>query len=328
MCPRNYRGMEYNSGYPVTELDLDDIKKIFSPRLLAQLRPDPVPDNGFPHQQYHFVGVNINGNLGDFGLAADAQDIVRFFVDAGVKVNITTNGSMRTAAWWAALALPGVKIGFALDGLDDTHAIYRRDTVWQRVINHAQAFIDAGGTAVWRFIPFEHNRHQEEACRELAVRMGFAEFENIFDGRDRGPVFSRDGKFLYKIGFDPAPADIQPDVTPLLQHHITWFDADTVQHERDTAELNMVCEHQRQREIYIAADGTVYPCCFLGYYPQTMKHPGNQQLAGLIAENNALEHDIEHCLSWFDRVEQTWSKPSIKHGRLYQCVTTCNRPTI
>ena len=325
MCPRNYRGMEYNSGYPITELTLSDIKKIFSERLLHQLRPDPVPDNNFPHRQYHFVGVNINGNLGDFGLASDAQHIVRFFVDAGIRVNITTNGSMRNPSWWADLALPGVKIGFAIDGLEKTHSLYRRDTVWQRVISNAKAFIDAGGEAVWRFIPFDHNRDQEQDCRQLAQSLGFTEFENIFDGRDRGPVFSRSGEFLYQIGPDPAPRHIEPDLKSLLEHHVTWFDPKTVKLDRDSTPLNLTCEHIRQREIYIAADGSVYPCCFLGYYPRTMQHPGNSQLQPLLGENNALEHDIEHCMAWFDRVEDTWQKNSIKDGRLYQCVNSCSR---
>jgi hypothetical protein len=56
-----------------------------------------------------------------------------------------------------------------------------------------------------------------------------------------------------------------------------------------------------------------------------MNHPGNQELAPLIKENNALEYDLEHCLDWFDSVEETWQKESIAQGRLYQCVNTCNK---
>ena len=79
------------------------------------------------------------------------------------------------------------------------------------------------------------------------------------------------------------------------------------------------------QEIYIAADGSVYPCCFLGFYPKTMHHPGNAELKNLIWENNALEHPLEHCLQWFDRVEETWAKSSIRDGRTYQCIVTCNK---
>ena len=56
-----------------------------------------------------------------------------------------------------------------------------------------------------------------------------------------------------------------------------------------------------------------------------MNHPGNQELAPLVKENNALEYDLEHCLNWFDSVEETWQKESIAQGRLYQCVNTCNK---
>ena len=313
MCMRNYRGLDYNSGYPVTELSLEDFKHIVTPEILQQLR---LPS--FVIKQ----GISFNGNLGDFSNARDAVEIVEYCVSHGVKVEINTNGSARTPDWWASLALPGVTVGFALDGLADTHSLYRQDTDWHRIIENATAFIQAGGRAVWRFVPFDHNRHQEEACRELSKELGFEFFENIYDGRDWGPVFQRLGKFSHFIG---RADEVIPQLEPLLQSHITWYDAKTVRHEKDTEKLNMACIHKRNREIYIAADGTVYPCCFLGFYPATMSHPGNKELRELVKENNALEYSLEHCLAWFDSVEETWQRNSVANGRTYQCITTCNR---
>ena len=48
MCMRNYRGMDYNSGYPDTELSLADFQHIVGP-VVQQL-----------------THANFNGNLGDF----------------------------------------------------------------------------------------------------------------------------------------------------------------------------------------------------------------------------------------------------------------------
>lgn len=326
MCPRNYRGSDYNSGYPITELSLADFKKIFAPEFLTQLRQPPPPDDGFRHRQVERFGIYFNGNLGDFAAARDSVEIVEYLVDNNIDVTVCTNGGLRTPAWWRRLALTGVEIGFALDGLADTHHLYRQDTVWARVIENAQAFISAGGKAAWRFIPFDHNRHQEQACRDLAQQMGFSRFENIYDGRDRGPVFDRDGEFSHYIG-DRRPGESQEpqDIRPLLESHITWFKPDTVRCDKDVPNVEISCIHKSRKEIYIAADGSVYPCCFLGFYPESMQHPGNEQLLPLIRENNALEYSLAHCLEWFDAVEETWKLDSIKNGRLYSCINTCGK---
>ena len=61
MCMRNYRGFDYNSGYPVTELTLENIKTILKPEFLKQIKR-----------------ILFNGNLGDFGLAKDGVEIVKY----------------------------------------------------------------------------------------------------------------------------------------------------------------------------------------------------------------------------------------------------------
>ena len=309
MCMRNYRGYNYNSGYPDIELYFTDIVRIFNKKTLSQLAQDP---------RY---GVNFNGNLGDFAVSRDGVEIANYFADAGVKVNINTNGSSRSPAWWARLARPEVKIGFALDGLADTHALYRQDTDWHKIIENAKAYINAGGYAIWRFVPFDHNRHQEEQCRRLAKELGFAEFENIYDGRDAGPVYSRTGEFSHWLG----PAGNPPPIKDMLQSHVTWFDSKTIKIQKDTPELNLRCQHKVNREIYLAADGTVYPCCYLGFYPTQMHHAGNSQIKEIVRENNALQEDLEHCLEWFNQVEESWANESIAAGRLYACVNSCNQ---
>jgi len=304
MCMRNNRGIDYNSGYLDAELTLENIQQILTPEVLKTINH-----------------INFNGNLGDFSLAKDGAEIVQYLVNHDTTITINTNGSLRPKTWWQKLALPNVTIGFALDGLADTHALYRQDTDWNRIIENAQAYIAAGGQARWRFVPFDHNRHQEAECRKLAKEMGFISFENIYDGRDSGPVYTRTGKFSHWLG----PVGDPPPIKDMLQSHITWFDSKTVKIKKDTPELNLRCRHKVAREIYLAADGTVYPCCYLGFYPLSMNHPGNKELAPMVTENNALHYPLEHCLEWFDRVEQSWNHASIRDGRTFQCVNTCNQ---
>lgn len=305
MCMRNYRGYEFNSGYPFAELRLEHIKKIFSQKFLQQIKY-----------------INFNGNLGDFGMAKDALDIVRYFLDySTAQIQIETNGSMRTQQWWSQLAHSRVKILWALDGLSDTHKLYRQDTDWQKIIDNAGAFISNGGNAVWKFITFDHNRHQLEQCRMLSQQLGFKGFVIYDQGRDKGPVFDRKGDFSHWLG---PPQDQQPNITDMVQNHLTWFDPKMPIPWIKNQSAPIDCKHLKKQEIYVAADGSVYPCCWLGYFPATMSHPGNQQIQSLISNNNALEHSLEECLSWFNRVEQSWKFNSIAQGRLYACVSNCS----
>lgn len=315
MCMRNYRGYEHNSGYPDCELTLEKFKHIFTPELVRQLTGAHL-DSASPLR-----GVNFNGNLGDFALARDGAEIVEYVVSNGTTVNINTNGSLRNPAWWARMALPGVQIGFALDGLADTHSLYRQDTDWNRIIENAKAFIEAGGQAVWRFVPFKHNRDQEQQCRQMAKDLGFWKFENIYDGRDTGPVFTRNGDYSHFLGENDWHHI--PPVKDLLETHIQWYATTKDIIPQDKPGIKYNCKHLQNHEIYIAADGSVYPCCFLGFYPQQMHHAGNEQTKHIVFENNALEYSLEHCLQWFEKVEQSWYQPSINQGRLYTCVTSC-----
>ena len=304
MCMRNYRGYDYNSGYPITELGLEEIKKIFSADFLQQI-----------------TYINFNGNLGDFGIAKDSIEIVKYFLqNSSAEIQIETNGSIRSPAWWTQLVDPRICILWALDGLEDTHSLYRQDTVWQHIIDNATAYITAGGRAVWKFIPFVHNQHQIEQCRQLSQQLGFQDFILWDQGRNQGPVFNRKGEFSHWLG---QPENSVPEVQPLVQDHITWFDLKKPIPWIKNESSKIDCRHIKKRELYIAADGSVYPCCYLGFYPLQMNHPGNSQIAPMVKNNNALQHSLEECIRWFDSVEQSWSQSSIAQGKLYACLNTC-----
>ena len=63
---------------------------------------------------------------------------------------------------------------FALDGVDNVSlSMYRRGSVYNRVIKNAQAFIEGGGNAVWQFIIFAFNEHMLDEVKRKAKDMGF-----------------------------------------------------------------------------------------------------------------------------------------------------------
>ena len=67
---------------------------------------------------------------------------------------------MRTEKFWSLGKLNANKeiyVVFCLDGLEDTHEIYRRKTNFNKIISNMKAFIDAGGYAGVITTAFDHN---------------------------------------------------------------------------------------------------------------------------------------------------------------------------
>ena len=301
MCMRNYRGSDYNAGYPVTELSFEQFCNIFSPKFLQQLKV-----------------VQFNGNLGDFGMSTHAEPILNYILQhSDCEVYIETNGSMRRPEWWARLADPKITIFWALDGINDiTHQLYRIGANFDSALANAKAFIDAGGKAVWKFIPFAHNENQIATAKRMSQDLGFYDFAIWDQGRNQGPVFTKEGQFSHFLGTEVE----RIPMLHLLESHKTWFDVNDVNQHAST---QIKCNHKQQKEIYCNAIGEIYPCCFLAFYPSTMNHPGNSQLLPLVRENNALEFGLEHAIQWFSSVYQSWNLESTKAGKLYMCSEAC-----
>lgn len=256
------------------------------------------------------------GNFGDPCACREFVDIYEYCreINPGIGLACNTNGSLRNPAWWARLGAVmkssqnmGNYCTFSLDGLEDTNHLYRRNTNWKKIMENAQAFIDAGGIAHWDFIVFEHNEHQVEQARELAKKMGFKNFnvkrttrwasyerKKLFGAEKQGiyPVYWK-GKYLYdlkqpnedtfKHNFEDASYFKQSKY-----QSITLDDFKNMKGLRnkdmrfvngkwqsiDLTDLTIGCravkdarEHQPFNEIFISAGGHVAPCCFLGSEP-------------------------------------------------------------
>lgn len=303
LCPRNFHGMPYNAGYEVTELFLSDIKKIFEQPFVQQLQ--------------HLL---INGNLGDFMLARDSIEIIEYFksINPLLNIEISTNGSARNSDFWKQLAPLASKVSFCLDGLSDTHSIYRRDTQFERILSNAESFISAGGVAEWKMVLFDHNKHQVEEARKLSKELGFKYFQLIDHGRNSGPVFDKNGNKIYHIG----------------NSFYTGNNAKTFMKLMDVSKWGkpvgnkISCMTKNLKTIYVAANGEVYPCCYLGFSPRTFKsYTGVEQIKDLLGDfnNNAKEKPLKECIEWFSRVEDTWKKSSYDDGLLYRCNLHCGQ---
>jgi len=248
MCARNQHGGELNPNLKISEIKLDDFKKIFSKELLLQL------------QNLYFCG-----NFGDPILSKDFIRMIEHCVSINedLRIGIHTNGSARSKDWWKKLAQTLPKnhmVHFALDGLKDTHHLYRIGTDFDKIIENATEFISAGGKAEWVYLSFKHNEHQIEKAKELAHQLGFKKFNHKATGRFvYEPVFNvrdKNGNFLYNL-------------EPPTENKIVFIDKEKIKNYKKYVESAKIeCMVQKDKSIYIDAQGHLYPCCFLGssYY--------------------------------------------------------------
>ncbi len=128
---------------------------------------------------------------------------------------------------------------FSLDGLEDTHALHRRGTDFKKIIDNVRAFTSAGGTAFWKFILFRHNEHQVDTAQQLAREIGCRRFM-VVSSREYNSECLR-------------PETVRFD----LKNEIFTRYQEKIKAENGHA----VCKPIANRSIYIAADGTVHPCC-------------------------------------------------------------------
>ena len=264
----------------------------------------------------------INGNFGDCVMNTETPDIIEYFKthSPNIKIDVSTNGGARPKQFWQRLAELDVHVLFALDGLADTHSIYRQDTVYETVLKNAKTFIEAGGQATWKMIPFDHNQHQIEACQELSKQLGFSDFILTDQGRDTGVAVDKKGKVVNVLG---KPKKI--NFEQLLQSKKT---DEVVLEDLNPVVKNITCEVKKSKSIYVTSTGEVYPCCYTGFYPRTYGHGQyyevvNQQLRDIIKPNNALETSLQESITWFDSVEESWNKSNFKQGRLLICNDVC-----
>ncbi len=329
MCARNLSGGATNPDLPLTELSLEDVKRIFLPAFIRQLKQ-----------------IYACGNYGDPIVARDCLPIFRYFSEQNPDLFLClhTNGSARRSVWWQELAKI-LKTGphyvrFGIDGLQDTNHIYRRGTKWAVIMRNMEAFIQAGGRAEWDFLVFRHNEHQVEQARQLAAEMGVAKFYVRKTGRflkpdqlqtsERFEVCNKAGEFDYWLEQPRDKKYINPafdKLTDIAQKHGDY--------EKYLDQVGIQCKAaQGKRKLYISAQGLAVPCCWLGAVFSEMHNPERRQFLDMIDANggkqvlDAVRYDLESIVNgplFQQHIPDSWQLDSVACGKLAICARICGQ---
>lgn len=341
-CSRNINGGELNPNLNDRELSLEDIKKIFPVTFIQQLNH-----------------IYMCGNYGDPMVAKDTLESLRYFRENNKKLllSMNTNGSARTKDWWIDLAKILGNNGyviFSIDGLEDTNHIYRRNTVWSKIVENAKAFIDAGGKAHWEYIVFGHNEHQVELAEQLAIELGFSKFQikktarfnSALSGTTKeGSRFTdRKGNEI-EIALPNNPKFRNQNLSEGVQGVVTL--PTTVEEIVDKLNPELYnspviplydkttidCKVKKEKSLYISAEGIIQPCCWVAntmyswyYMPkrtQIWKYINKVGLNKL----NAKEYSVKDIVDgeYLKLIQESWNKPSCGQGKLTVCARTCGK---
>ena len=282
MCTRNIHGGLENPNIKKCGWSLDDYKTIISPEVIKQVE-----------------SVYFCGNYGDPLLNNELLEMVEYTtsIRQDFNIRIHTNGSLRNTEWWANLAkvMPNNhRVIFAIDGLEDTQAIYRIGTSYEKIIENAKAFINAGGRAEWAFIRFKHNEHQVDEARQRAIDIGFEHFTMKDSSRWlMEPKF----KVLDKQG------NVDYHLEPSQYSTIKIIDNDIIKNYKTILEKTEInCYAKHTKEVYIDAYGHVFPCCWLAmipYHPKDLEHELHEIREAIYAEY----FDLVNALGGIDALD-------------------------
>ena len=188
--------------------------------------------------------LTFGGNFGDLCCNPEVLEIAAYIrqLNQDITLEGDTNGSYGEPEWWQALgaSFKNGAMVFALDGLEDTHRLHRRGTNFQKIIRNMQAFVAGGGTAQWQFIVFKHNEHQLQAAEDLAQEIGCRRFYALVS-RDFSPDLAPPESVDFRV---------KRDVFTGCREGL------------DARDRQALCRPLADGTLYIAADGSVHPCCY------------------------------------------------------------------
>ena len=326
MCDRNQNGGAINPHIDLSELTLEDCKRIFEPEFIAQLKT-----------------MYMCGNLGDPIVARDTLEIFKYFREHNkdMWLSMNTNAGARDEAWWSELAKVFGRMGaviFSVDGLRDTNHLYRQGVVWDNVVRSATSFINAGGRARWDFLIFEHNQHQVEQAQEIADKIGFEKFVAKKTGRFVTATSEKKESHQAVNRKGEKTAELKKPDEKYQNEAIKQYDKVKEKHGSmdayyDRAEIH--CKVKDEGGLFITAEGLAMPCCWTAgrMYKWWHKDPKVEQVWDFIDAVGGKDvisakiHGLRAVFDTgiFDNIQASWNKPSCADGKLKVCSMKCGK---
>lgn len=271
----------------------------------------------------------LNGSWGDAMMHPKIEQMLETFTQyhPESRISIATNGSIRSTDFWSRFSkimnsTRGHMVQWAVDGLADTHSLYRRKTDFNKIIDNMQAFNDAGGQSKMIVTLFDYNVHQIPELEQLAKDKGCTDFELRWSHISYQKFLHDDNPYEIKMSKEIA------EYTKQLKSH---GDFGTL---RDQDRYDLMFDERYRRKtkcpwynnsmVQVTPWATVIPCCHIGsiYLNKKAGILTNPESWPQIPSTNSLyNHSLGEILSnrWFN---ETLSN-SLDNGGWAVCKKQC-----
>jgi MoaA/NifB/PqqE/SkfB family radical SAM enzyme len=251
-------------------------------------------------------------------------------INPNYKIIIHTNASVRSTKDWVKLAdilrkfKSPHRVNFSIDGIGETHEFYRQFTNYEKILENAQAFINAGGNAVWQFLIFPWNKHQVEEASKLSEQM---KFNGFITRIDRSIVTGIGEEKIRKLKNENHVTVVNSQFDISLNDLLSSY-----------AEINPVkisCETQKENQYFVSYDSRLWPCCFIhnGFFQvsKTKTDFLRQRLFNNYGEdfNDMTIKTIEEIVNsdfFKNDLVESWDNDVSTGpcGKITRCAETCN----
>ena len=311
-CVRNIFGDKTRSDLPLSHFSIDLWKRIWSEDL-----------RGLCIQE-----VQLNGNWGDPGmhpLLPEMMDIASQY-HPEVTMYMHTNGGTHSEQYWADLAdnlrwFSDHQVIFAIDGMHDTHSIYRRHTDLNKIANNIRAFTANKGNAVAMMTLFDHNVHQIQEVQDFADSLGMKQFNTRHSHADEMLIKSSTEEYTISTDTVRDLEEIEVRLSKSNGSHLRDAD-DWIDIHDKIKEGNTKCPWYNMGRIQIDPWANVWPCCHTsGYYMDNANK--NFPVKSLGLHNNLTSQSLKQVLKqhWYSRTLPN----NITGPNPYPvCVSVCN----
>lgn len=321
MCDRNIHGGPDRPGRGLTEWTLDDIDKVFK---------------DLPNLKF----VYFCGTHGEPLAAKHIFEAIKAAKDTGARIEMFTNGSLKTESWWKKLVSildKSDRITFGVDGIETNH-LYRQNTDINKILKNMQICCDSEVDVRWDFLVFKHNEHEMEACKQRAREMGVKHFRfrrtARFDRHISYPVLDKNLELTHYLEppvqeewRHPGIKDMQmilKDLQMIGQRRANMTDFEYVDNMPLPSDWKITCMYKESKKIYVNNRMEVFPCCYISDDFETFKQLSSQQLMypmGELTLRNKTWTEILDSDYFSKQLVDSWDKMNVPP----RCIRTCGK---